>query len=310
VSLELRAIEDADTAALAELLSARHAAHRVNEPLLAEADAAEEVRSLLAQERLTGAVAVRDGAAVGYLAGALRRNDVWGTHAWVDLAGHAATDAEVVRDLYARVAPDWIAAGARLHLALVPATPEAMDPWYRLGFAQMQVHAIRPSGAEAAAAPAGVGIRAGRPADLEHVARVLGPLIWEHQAGPAAFTGLTPPNTLLAEWLETFSEQSDTLFLAERDGDLVGLTLLYEPPAELGTPPGAVRLAAASVLPSARGQGIGRALAEHAFAWAAAAGYGTIVADWRIPNLEASRFWPARGFRPAFHRMSRMTGTG
>ena len=140
----------------------------------------------------------------------------------VDLAGNAATDAEVVRDLYARAAPDWIVAGARLHLALRAGHARGDGPGTGSGSAD-EVHAIRPPGAETAPPPAARTIRAGGPADLEHVARVLGPLDWEHQAGPGLH-GLTPPDTLLAQWLETFSDQSDTLFLAERDGDLVGLT--------------------------------------------------------------------------------------
>jgi GNAT superfamily N-acetyltransferase len=69
-------------------------------------------------------------------------------------------------------------------------------------------------------------------------------------------------------------------------------------------------LSTAAVLPGARGGGIGVALATRAIAWAREAGYGAVVADWRVTNLGASRFWPARGFRPAFHRMSRMIGIG
>ena len=103
---------------------------------------------------------------VGYLAGQVRENQFWGTHAWVDHAAHACADPELARDLYAASAPGWIEAGARLHLAMVPATGEALDPWYRLGFGQMQVEGIRASGAVTAAAarravdPAG---GAGRP---------------------------------------------------------------------------------------------------------------------------------------------------
>jgi len=39
-------------------------------------------------------------------------------------------------------------------------------------------------------------------------------------------------------------------------------------------------------------------------AWAHAAGYATMVTDWRATNLLASRFWPAR-FEPAFLRLYR-----
>lgn len=137
-------------------------------------------------------------------------------------------------------------------------------------------------------------------------------LVWEHQQRAATFTGLEPPDrkAVVADWLETFDEQAETLFVAERDGELLGSTLYGRPPHAIGVPGDAVRLEFAAVLPQARGRGVGRALADASFAWARAAGYGTIVTDWRAPNLLASRFWPARGFRPVFHRMHRMTGIG
>jgi GNAT superfamily N-acetyltransferase len=187
-----------------------------------------------------------------------------------------------------------------------------LDPWYRLGFAQMQIHAIRPSGSEPVATPEGIAIRRGGPDDLDRVAESQGRLIWEHQALSPTFTGLEPPpwETLLADWLETFIDPLDTLFLAERDGEMVGHTLLYRPEPSLGIPSDAVRLATAAVVLHERGRGIGLALSRHAISWAAGAGYGTVTTDWRVANLLASRFWPARGFRPTFFRMSRMTGIG
>jgi hypothetical protein len=34
-------------------------------------------------------------------------------------------------------------------------------------------------------------------------------------------------------------------------------------------------------------------------------GIPTMVTDWRLSNLLASRFWPKRGFRPTFLRVYR-----
>jgi ribosomal protein S18 acetylase RimI-like enzyme len=310
--IEIRPIRDADLPALTALLQARHAAHRKAEPLLAGADAAAELERLLGGDAVTGVVAARGREPVAYLAGEVRTNSVWGTHAWVDYAGHGSTDPELIRDLYAAIAPAWLEAGARLHLALVPAPAGMIDPWYRLGFAQMQMNAMRPSGAEPVAPPEGIAIRFGGPDDLERVAEFQGRLIWEQQALSPTFTGLEPPpwETLLADWQETFIDPSDTLFLAERDGELVGHSLLYRPDPALGTPADAIRLATIAVVPHQRGRGIGLALSLQAISWAAGAGYPAITVDWRVANLLASRFWPARGFRPTFLRMSRMTGIG
>ena len=40
-------------------------------------------------------------------------------------------------------------------------------------------------------------------------------------------------------------------------------------------------------------------------AWAHELGYPTMITDWRMTNLEASRFWPRRGFRETFLRLYR-----
>jgi GNAT superfamily N-acetyltransferase len=50
---------------------------------------------------------------------------------------------------------------------------------------------------------------------------------------------------------------------------------------------------------------VGRALTAHVLEWAKEHGYGSMTTDWRMMNLFASRFWPARGFRPTFLRMYR-----
>ncbi|MBA3412154.1 MAG: GNAT family N-acetyltransferase, partial [Actinobacteria bacterium] len=53
------------------------------------------------------------------------------------------------------------------------------------------------------------------------------------------------------------------------------------------------------------GAGIGRALTAHVIAWAYEAGYPTMITDWRMTNMLASRFWPKRGFRTTFLRLYR-----
>jgi len=309
VGIEIRPIDDADPSALARLLAARHAEHRARAPLAPEGDAAGEVADVLAAERRHGAVALRDGGLVGFLVAEIRHTDLWGTHAWVPPAGHASADPEVIRDLYAALAPDWIEEGARLQFVLVPAFTEAMDPWYRLAFAQMQVHAVRPSGGPA---PGDSGIRPGGPDDLERVAAELGSVIWDHQRGPATFSGLPArvPDELAEAWRTAFDEPGAALWLAEQGGDLAGYLFLHESSDAPGGRPDATHIGSAAVAAGHRGAGVGRALADHAAAWAEQAGYATITADWRVANLEASRFWPSRGFRPVYYRMARLVGIG
>ncbi len=312
MAVEYQPAAEVDPAQLAPLLDARHDGHRACEPLLAPIDAEAAVRDVLARDGAGGIVALRDGDVVGYLVAELRENRFWGRHAWIDYAGHAAADPEIVRDMYAAAAPAWIEAGARLHLPLVPAVGEMLDPWYRLGFGQMQLHAIRESGGREPLLPEGTTIRPAGKSDLERVADELGTLVWDHQMLSPTFSGAQPldPADVRVDWLQAFDDPTDALFLAERGDQLLGHVLLYRAPPTLGVPQDAVNLSLMAVLPAARGQGVGLALSDHACRWAADAGYRSLTIDWRSVNLLSSRFWPARGFRPIFHRMHRMVGIG
>lgn len=270
-----------------------------------------ELERARALEGTRGAVAAEQGQVVGYLAGRVVEDRFWGRHVWVAHAGHAAREPETVRDLYANAAQRWVAEGARLHLALVPAVPELVEPWLRLGFAYMQAHGLQESGGTGAAPLPGVAVRRGTAEDLA-AARALMPIIWEHQTASPTFTGMEIPSEqeYMADWEETLADPTYTYFVGELDGQVAGHLLLYPEEPNLATPPGSVYLAVAATLPQARGRGLGVALTEHALAWARAAGYATVHTDWRVPNLQSSRFWPRRGFRETFYRLARQVEIG
>ena len=59
------------------------------------------------------------------------------------------------------------------------------------------------------------------------------------------------------------------------------------------------------MVPEARGCGVGVALTTYALAFAAEQGHPRVWTNWRVTNLGASRFWPARGFRLARLRLVR-----
>ena len=79
-------------------------------------------------------------------------------------------------------------------------------------------------------------------------------------------------------------------------------------PHDLRVPADSIDLANASTFPEARGSASGRALLAHVLTWAHEHGYPTMITDWRMTNLLASRFWPKRGFRPTFVRLYRSAG--
>lgn len=309
--MEIRPFGDEHLEGAAALLGDRHGRHRAAEPLLADSDTREAVARAWGREA-SGAVALSGREVVGYLFGALRENRFWGRHVWMERAGHAAADSEVLRDLYAAAAPTWVEAGAALHFALVPVLDELLEPWYRLAFGQVQLEAIRESASEPGSLPAGMSIRRGGIDDLETAAMPLAKLIWEHQALSPCFTGLSPPpeEQLRSDWEETLEDSDVVYFVAERQGRVVGHSVAYPAESDLGTPADALYLGTTATVPEVRGMGVGLRLSERVLSWAGEAGYATVATDWRVANLLASRFWPARGFRPTFVRVYRRLGVG
>ncbi len=196
-------------------------------------------------------------------------------------------------------------------MALVPALPELAGPWFRLAFAHMQAHGIQESGASESPHSDDLSVRDGTIDDLRGTPSLV-TQIWEHHRQAPTFTGLDVPpvEVFLADWEKTLAEPGTAYFVAELHGRVVGHLLLEQEEPDLATPPGSIYLAVAATLPEARGLGVGVALTEHALAWAREAGYATVHTDWRVANLESSRFWPRRGFRETFYRLARRVEIG
>ena len=316
MTLTLRPFEDGDIEPAGRLLAARHAEHRRHEPLLAarfenDEEAAAEVAALWSREGASGAVALTGGRLVGYLLGAPKNDPTWGANVWVESAGVAVELAETARDLYGHAAARWVAEGRLAHYALVPSHDLALvDAFVRLCFGQQHVHAIR----EPLTGFADPTVRRARHDDLPAavpVALELG----AHQARSPVFAsapGYTYEETL-AEAAGDLDNPELATFVAERDGRVVGVSqgssiTLSSSHTGLARPDSAGFLGFAAVLPEARGTGAGRAIGDAVLAWAAEAGYRSVVTDWRATNLLSSRAWPRLGFRPTFLRLHRLVG--
>jgi GNAT superfamily N-acetyltransferase len=295
--VEIVPFTDAHLDAAAELLAARHARHRVAEPLLpADVDFRAQLESEWSAEGASGVFSPS-----GYL---IARP----AHGWltVGIGGHAVEgDAELARDLYAAAAARWVEDGHREHAIYLPAHDGALlDAWFRLTFGANGALGMRATAGEKPY-DGGVEIRLGTPDDFGAAARLELAMFEALQPSPS-FSDLTlqTPEEVEAEWLDDdFSKYE--LFMAERDGAIVGHLLLFRRPPDLRVPRDAIDLGGASTFPEARGTGVGRALTAHAIRWAHEHGYPTITTDWRMTNLWASRFWPKRGFRPTFLRLYR-----
>ena len=139
-----------DIPAAGALLAARHRTHRLTCRLLSaryedEPAATAEVAATFALPGASGAVAVQDGDIAGFLLGAPKDSPVWGPNVWVDAAGQAAAEPELLRDMYGLAAARWVQESRSAQYVLVPASDEGLlRAWYRLGFGQQQAHAVRP----------------------------------------------------------------------------------------------------------------------------------------------------------------------
>jgi ribosomal protein S18 acetylase RimI-like enzyme len=315
--LEIRLFADEHIEDAAELLAARHARHRQAEPVLpsryeAPDAARDEVAAAWNAEGASGAIAFRNDAAVGYLLGAPRSASEWGENVWVETAGQAVERAEDIRDLYAAAASRWFDAGRHRHYVVVPGHDEQLiDAWFRLGFGHQQATGIRDVAPQTIRVPDGFEIREPREDDIDQLVPIdLG--LTAHQRDSPIFSTrpLSSEEESREEWRRTLAGNQEKLLIACREGKPVACWSVHDARLShnftgVGLPERACYLGFALTLPEARGSGIGVALTDASIAAAAEEGYTSMVTDWRMTNLLASRFWPKRGFRPLFYRLYR-----
>ncbi len=318
--VEVRPLEAGDLAACGALLADRHRRHRIAQPLLAprfeHADATvPELATALGLPGASGAVAFRAGVPVGFVLGAPKPSPLWGPNVWIEAAGQAVADPEVMRDLYSVAAARWVDEGRTAHYVLVPAhDAELVRAWFRLGFGQQHAHAIRPATGPTSTTPPRCPVRRAIRADVPVLARLDVELPAHHGRSPTFSAGrVGTVEESLAAWTEDIDNTDYVTFVAERDGEVIGSAIgcaLEKSSTHLGPalPDNAGFLAFAAVFPHARGTGAGRALGEAVIDWATRSGFDSVVTDWRVTNLLSSRAWPALGFSETFLRLHRLIG--
>ncbi len=311
--LQIQAFSEEHLDAASKLLAARHARHLEAEPLLpSEIDFRAEVEALWNAEGTSGVFALRGGELAGYLIGVRREERIWGPNVWIEFAGHAAERPEIIRELYAVAAADWVEEGRTRHYAQVPATDtELGDAWFRLSFGAQHAAGIQETPMSLNGSPPGVKVRPAAAEDAE-AALVLEQVLSHHQGRSPVFSG-GPWSTeaeIRDEFLKDVDDPDVGIFIAELDGCPVGLLAMVAAEKSsmhsgLARPERAALLAFAATDPEARGSGAGLALTNAGLAWAGDKGYPVVVTDWRETNLLSSRFWPNRGFRRTFLRLYR-----
>ncbi len=302
----------------AALLAVRYRAERRTHSLLpARFENVEDTAhalDALRRQRTGGIAALEGDELLGYLIGKAGETALMGRTVWFTPESYAlapSASPELLRDLYAAQAEHWIDQGYFNHYVMAAADSPLLDAWLKLGFAFQQTYALMPLlTAEAAPALASVTFRPARPEDAPALA-AMAHLTAGHQTHAPVFAP-APPDYVdeLREGYVGLAQGEDgvTAWLALHDEQILAVQAYYalaSVPNNLLADDGWIELAAATTLPSVRGQGIGRALTAHGLNWARKAGYTVCLSDWRVANLLASRFWPRRGFTPVYYRLER-----
>src|SRR3954471_4359890 len=153
---EIRPFSEEHLGAAAALLRERHERQLATVPLLAHDP---DYRAQIEAVGGAGVVALRNGQVRAYLLGETTEND-----AFVGFASCAAVEPELLRDLYAALAPDWERARHRVY---VPAADAALvDVWFRLAFGLQFVYGVRETVDGDRVRNDGVSVRLGTADDL------------------------------------------------------------------------------------------------------------------------------------------------
>lgn len=303
----------------AELLVERHSNEYQSQSILSSGyqnnDCAEKaIQAVFDKDNTIGYVALEGAKMVAYMLGTLTEKDYLGdkSQGWVYLPGHAAKDAHLYAELYARIADSWVKQGCYDHFTLVAASNHAVqDVWFSLSFGREQAHGtlyfdkanIHEIDTQ------DVTIREAT-ADDEAYFRQMSQWISRYQVWTPTFApvSLDYLNKQSDSFATLSTDEDATIFLAFKGDDLVGYHVYYDVEADdsdMMHPRGATELVVAATKPDLKGQGIGRILAQYTFVEMQKRGYEICVTDWRTANRASSRFWVKMGFVPIHYRLVR-----
>lgn len=202
------------------------------------------------------------------------------------------------------------------HCALVPASnPHLLQIWFCLGFGYEQAHGLlslekRPYNEFSTGNLEGIQIRLATPEDREEIADV-SQLIRTYQAKSPIFGVALPEDA--AKIRDGYSRLVDDsqvdLWIAKKADQIISFQTYFpteSDPSAFMTPDHCVELGIAATRPEYRGLGVQYALTGRGLAHAKAKGYHYCMTDWRVTNLQSSRYWPRQGFEPVVYRVSRL----
>lgn len=262
--------------------------------------------------RVPGAAAVARGRLAGFLFAmvlpSFKSKRTAYSPVWAN--GALAEDARrIYQELYAALAPRWLANGCVVHAVSVLAHDRAgLDGLYWLGFGLNNVDAVRDLSPLAPADlrhAADLSMRRATVDDIGAIMR-LGDGLRRHLAASPIYLPYMEPDTA-AEYCEWLAQPGNVQWLAYRGATAVA-ELRCEPTNDtagaIAADPASTFITSAYTIPSERNSGVASALLAQLLDHARACGCERCVTDFESANLPGARFW-MRHFQPITYSVLR-----
>ncbi len=217
--------------------------------------------------------------------------------------GVQAEDASrIYQELYAGLAPRWLANGCVVHALSVLAHDRAgLDGLYWLGFGLNNVDAVRdltPLAPADLQHAADLSIRRATASNIVEIMR-LGEGLRRHLAAAPIYLPYMDPDTA-GEYRDWLVQPGNVQWLAYR-GAMAVAEVRCEPTNDtagaIAADPGTTFITSAYTMPAERNSGVASALLAQLLEHARAAGCERCVTDFESANLPGARFW-MRHFQP------------
>jgi GNAT superfamily N-acetyltransferase len=214
----------------------------------------------------------------------------------------------IYQELYAALAPQWLAGGCYIHAVQVLAHDrQGLDGLYWLGFGLNNVDAVRDLAplAGTASVQSGLSMRRVTAEDIDAVAE-LGEALQRHLADSPIYLPFLHPDTR-ADHLAWLAQPGNRQWLAFRGRTPIA-ELRCEPTnytaVAVAADPQTVFITSAYTIPAERSTGVAGALLDRLLADVRAAGAVRCATDFESANLPGARFW-MRHFQPTAYSVVR-----
>jgi GNAT superfamily N-acetyltransferase len=212
-------------------------------------------------------------------------------------------DGDHLADLYATTAAWGLQRGADAQMLAIQAGDDSAELWRDLGFARQDEYAFLPLNS-AHLATSSVTVREAHATDLDTATRLT--LAEAHHHHRAPIFAFAPPGLDAArrrDMATNLASPAAIVLLAENEGSALG-SLIAHPLEQLGrwmpsiTPTPCLFIESAYVEPSARGQGVLRALVAQLAVLAQQREQAGLFVTYLPANRGAARAWRGLGFTP------------